>query len=139
MVASALQKYVQDKGIKFIVLFGSYATKTAGESSDFDIAVYLKGNRSLFDDLSEYSDILCKIGGFLGINPDKMDLTDLNSANILLRYDVTSKGELLYGNADEYQQFKAFAFREYVDARPLFDLEDFLIKKRQELIGQALG
>lgn len=69
---------------------------------------------------------------------DKIDLTDLDKVNILLRYDVTSGGKLLYGDENNYAQYRAFAFREYIDAKPLFRLEDYLINKRQRLINEAL-
>lgn len=135
-----LNKYTREKGIKFIVLFGSRAAETARDDSDFDIAVYLKGNRSVFGDLSsgEYSEMLDKFSEFFGINPDKTDLTDLNSANILLRREITSSGKLLYGDKNEYEQYKAFAFRDYIDAKPLFDLESLLINKRQKFLQETL-
>lgn len=136
-----LEKYAREKGIKFIVLFGSRATGTANNDSDFDVAVYLKDDKSVFGDLSlgEYSEMLEKLKECFGFNPDKIDLTDLNSANILLRREVTVNGKLLYGDANEYENYKAFAYRDYVDAKPLFDLESLLINKRQKLIQAAFA
>src|SRR3989344_3803751 len=62
---------------------------------------------------------------------DKIDLTDLNNDNILLRYEITRGGVLLFGDPQDYEELKAFSFRDYVDAKPLFDLEDKIIKKRK--------
>ena len=58
--------------------------------------------------------------------------------NRCLRYEVTSRGNLLYGNELEYLELKSFAFRDYVDARGLFNLEKIMIGKRHKLILEAL-
>ncbi len=124
--------------IKFVVLFGSRAKENARNDSDFDVAVAFNSGRSIFDNTNLYSEILENFSKIFNVKEDRVDLTDLNRANILLRYDITSGGELLYGDEDDYAQFKAFAFREYIDAKPLFDLENYLINKRQRLIGEVL-
>ena len=54
---------------------------------------------------------------------EKIDLTDLNNANILLRYEITRNGVILFGNAQEYEEFKAFSFRDYIDAKSLLSLK----------------
>jgi predicted nucleotidyltransferase len=136
---SKLDKFAKKHRIKFIVLFGSQAKERPKEGSDFDIAIFLENKKSIFSDLNLYSIILNELSKLLRINQDKIDLTNLNKANILLRYEITSGGKLLYGNEDEYAQFRAFASREYIDAKPLFNLESFLIKKRQKLIKEAIS
>lgn len=133
-----LAEYAKQKDIKFIVLFGSQSVGAAGEQSDFDVAVFLKNEKDFFGDFDLYSDLLDNLSKILDINMDKLDLTDLAKANILLRYEITSKGELIFGNEDSYADYRAFAFRDYIDAKPLFDLEDLLIKKRQSLIKQTI-
>lgn len=116
--------------IKFIVLFGSQTKGVPREDSDFDIAVYMDG----FNDLDAYNSVLFSLADAVNILSQKIDLTDLKNANPLLRYEITRKGELLYGNELEYLQFKAFAFRDYISARRILDLEFFLIKKRHKLL-----
>lgn len=134
----ALNQYAEEKAIKFIVLFGSRAINKAREESDCDVAVFLKNRKDFFSDFGLYSDLLKNLSAALGIGEEKLDLTNLAKANILLRYEITSKGKLLCGDENEYEEFKAFAFRDYIDAKPLFDLENLLIRKRQELIKQAI-
>jgi len=124
--------------IKFIVLFGSAATGGAKEESDFDVAVSLKGGKSIFDDMKKYSELLENLAKIFTIKEDKIDLTDLNNANILLRYEITRNGVLLFGDAQDYEDLKAFSFREYVDARSLFELENAIIKQRQDFIKKSL-
>ena len=133
-----LEKYAKEKGIKFVVLFGSQTNGSPKKESDFDVAVFLKNEKDFFSSFDLYSDLLNNLSEILGINAEKLDLTDLAKANILLRYEITSKGELIFGNEDSYADYRAFAFRDYIDAKPLFDLEDMLIKKRQSLIKQTI-
>jgi predicted nucleotidyltransferase len=140
-IKSKIKKIAEKYDIKFVVLFGSQADllKILKKDSDFDVAVFLKGKRAFFADANLYGDLLNEFSKLFNVDDSiKIDLTDLGRANILLRYEITSNGLLLYGDGDEYAQFRAFAFRDYHDARPLFALESFLIKKRQRLIKEAL-
>lgn len=133
-----LNNFAEKTGIRFVFLFGSQAVENATKESDFDIAVSFKNGISIFEDLNKYSEILENFAKIFFTGDNKIDLTDLNNANILLRYEVTRKGILLFGNIQDYEDFKAFSFRDYVDARPLFELEDAIIKKRQVLIKESL-
>lgn len=134
-----LEKYAQKSGIKFIVLFGSQTKGIIKKDSDFDIAVLTTPEKDIRNNLDNYTRILFGLSEILNIPDFKMDLTNLNNANILLRYNIISAGELLYGDKTEYEELKAFAFRDYIDAKPLFNLESLLIHKRQGLIAKALG
>jgi predicted nucleotidyltransferase len=132
-----LKKYAPEKGIKFIILFGSQATGNVLEESDFDLAVLTTKEKSI-STLDNYNDVLDFLKGVLEISDYKIDLTNLNKANPFLRYEVISSGILLYGDEDEYAGYRAFAFKEYIDSRSLFDLEKFLVKKRQRLLRELL-
>lgn len=128
-----MNKLARETGIRFIVLFGSQ-TKERKEGSDFDIAVSTLKEL----DADNYTKILSGLAEALNVPDSKIDLANLNKANILLRYEITSQGVLLYGNKTEYEELKAFAFRDYVDAESLFKLEELLIHKRQKLIKEKL-
>lgn len=134
-----LDNFAEKAGIRFVVLFGSRAAENAVKESDFDIAVSFKDGKSVFEDFKKYSEILENFSKIFSAGDEKIDLTDLNSANILLRYEITRKGVLLCGNAQDYEEFKAFSFRDYVDARSLFELEDAIIKRRQVFIRENLA
>lgn len=139
-----LNKFCEENGIKFVVLFGSRAKEIRNEKaliredSDFDIAVLTLPEKNIRNSIDNYTNVLFGLSEILNIPDYKMDLTNLNNANILLRYEITSTGELLYGDKIEFEELKAFAFRDYIDAQPLFNLESFLIYKRQNLIAEAL-
>lgn len=134
-----LAKFAEENGIKFIVLFGSQAKETVRKDSDFDIAVLTVPEKNIKTNMENYNNILFGLSKILDIPDYKTDLTNLNSANILLKYEITTKGKLIYEKGDDYEEFKARAFREYIDARPLFNLEDFLIRKRLDLLKQAIS
>ena len=133
-----IEKYAFEKGIKFIILFGSQAVGDRHENSDFDVAVLTtrENNLSVLEMYNEMLDFLSK---GLGIPDYRIDLTNLNKANPFLKYEVVSSGKLLYGDEDEYADYRAGAFKDYIDSQPLFHLEKYLIKKRQNLLGELLA
>ena len=133
-----LDNFASRNNIRFIVLFGSQTQALSQEGSDYDIAVSLKGGKSFMSDLKLYTEILDGLSAILRIAYEKIDLTDLDNANILLRYEVTCRGKLLYGDELEYLELKSFAYRDYIDAKRLFDLERDLIGKRQKMILESL-
>jgi predicted nucleotidyltransferase len=130
-----IAKIAEKNGFKLVVLFGSRATGEANEKSDYDIAI-LSGEMNIFDDIHRFSRCLSDFAILLGTNEDKIDLTNFNKANILLRHEALSGGELLYGDRNLFDEHQAFAFREFHDARKLFELENFLIQKRQNFLAQ---
>ena len=131
-------KYAFEKGIKFIILFGSQAVGDRHENSDFDVAVLTTREKNL-SVLKNYSEILDFLSNILCIPDYRIYLTNLNKANPFLKYEVVSSGKLLYGDEDEYADYRAGAFKDYIDSQPLFHLEKYLIKKRQNLLGELLA
>lgn len=132
-----LNEFAYKNGIKFIILFGSQADKTYSEGSDFDIAVLTSTAKSI-DRLEYYNNILFGISEILCISDYKIDLTNLNNADPLLRYEIVSNGLLLYGDEVDYLSFKSFAFRDYIETEDLRLLEKELILKRQKLIAEKI-
>jgi len=124
-IAKIARKY----GLKLVVLFGSRATGEAGEKSDYDLAV-LTGEKEIFGTIREYSDLLREFASVLRAEEDKIDLANFNKANILLRREIMSEGKLLFGDRNLFDEMGAAAFRDFIDARPLFELEGYLVKKR---------
>ena len=117
-----------------MIIHGSYATGTANDESDIDVATYFEPKQLIDFDFREHTKLLGELALAFKVSMEKIDLVVLNTANILLRYEVTSKGKLVCGDADAYAQYCAFAYRDYVDAKPLFDLESIMIRKRHALI-----
>lgn len=133
-----IKEFALENNVKFIVLFGSFAFGKTKEKSDIDVALYLNGNQLVLKNFPAYSKILGGLTEIFGSSDKIIDIVDLKTANILLRFEITSKGTLLYGDEVDYENYKSFAFRDHMDAKKLFELEDFLIKKRQKLIANIL-
>lgn len=125
-----------EHGARFVVLYGSYANGRFDMESDVDVAVYFEPDR-VPEGFTRYEEIVEQLGSVFRTDASKIDFVVLNRANILLRHEITANGKLFFGDEDDYAQYQAFAFRDYCDARPLFALEDFLIRKRQDLIRHA--
>lgn len=120
------RKYALD----FIVLYGSVAKKQEGSLSDIDIAIYRRGGISPKDFLEIYG----KIGViFLG---KEVDLKTLSGVNPLFRYYVVRDGQLIYGNKTAYNFYKAFAYKDFQEAKPLFALEEYLVNKHQKELNR---
>lgn len=130
-------KEAPSKGIELIVLFGSQAEKREHLNSDYDIAVLTVPDKNI-KDFNNYSDILLFLREALEIQDYKLDLTNINEANSLLLHNIFSKGKLIYGDRNAFDEYRAFSFREYLDARPLFQLEYHLIQKRQIFFKQII-
>jgi len=130
-----LNELAEKYQLKMMLLFGSQVRKQPEQlhqESDFDIAYLSK------KDLSgkEIIDLDCDLMNVF--NSDRVDLTDLKNANPFLRYEIAKNSQLLYGKEMDYLEFKAFAFKDYVGHRSLFELRDFLMKKRHRLLGKFL-
>jgi uncharacterized protein len=137
-ISMVLSNVLKRHPIRFVVLFGSYASGITNEKSDVDIAVFLKDSIPLFSH-NAYSDLLVSFAKEFNVSEDRIDLTDLRRANILLRYEIMTGGLLLFGDYEECEEYSIFAFKDYVDARPLFDAEDAIIRARQKILGRLIG
>ena len=133
-----VKKFALENNVKFIVLFGSFGSNKEKKESDIDMALYLNSNQLVFENFSAYSKILAGLTEIFSASDKIVDIVDLKTANILLRFEITSRGALLYGEEIDYENYKSFAFRDYTDAKKLFELEDSLIKKRQKQIANIL-
>lgn len=128
-----IENIAQKHNIKFVVVFGTAASGLMRDSSDIDVAV-LQKNHALFD-YKSFLDVSGELADALASGFRKIDQVDLASANILLRYEITQNGILLYGDETVYQDYRIFAFKDYIDSQSLRDLESLIIKKRQDTLA----
>lgn len=105
-----------------VYLFGSQVDGTAYEQSDFDFAVLLK----TLPDLEKTSLLKLEIEEkAASILNKKVDIFILNSATILQKFMVISKGILIYSdskNENKRTDFEDIAIRDYLDFKPFIDL-----------------
>lgn len=123
--------------LRMVVLFGSQAMGQANEQSDYDVAVLLKENERI-DNLQKYNDLLSFLAEILQTSEEKVDLTDIRTAPPLLFYEIFTEGKLLYGDELDFEEYRAKAFRKYIDAQPLFELRRTIIEKKQKLLKEKI-
>lgn len=96
--------------IKMLILFGSRATGRTHANSDWDFAVlcdeekrqgYTKENPLV------YFEIPLILGKIFGINPDTIDIVELNKSSQLISHYVVRDGIILYEQEEgEFEKFK---------------------------------
>lgn len=130
----ALDAVCRREGIRFVVLFGSRATGSPppGPDSDLDVAVYL-GRRDGRPDVWRLLEELS--GVFPG---ESLDLVVVDAIDPLFRWEVMRAGVRLWGDPDEYLEFRAFAFRDFVDSADLRALERALFEKKMAYLRRRL-
>lgn len=96
--------------IKTLALFGSQARGDIHADSDWDFAVFY--DRKIRENIVS-NDILANwetprlLAEIFNINPDKIDLVDLNCCNPLIAHFVARDGQLLYeSNTGDFLKFQ---------------------------------
>ena len=105
-----LEEFTKTHGVRFVILFGSQTEGAANEKSDYDVALLFR-NPEKFSE--KYTETLFAVSEHLGVPPEQVDLANLGADNILLRYEITRGGRLLFGDPDDYLQYQNFAYRDY--------------------------
>jgi len=109
-----LNKIAKEQKLKFVILHGSRVTgKTVNPEPDIDIAFLGQGKLSAKNYLNLYSNLAEVFG-------NNLDLKQVNTANPLFRFEVIKNGQLLYGNKEEYNEYQIYAYRSYIDTKPLY-------------------
>ncbi len=128
-IADVSQRY----GLRFVILFGSYAREEEKDTSDVDVAVLAehKPDAELFGIL---------FSAFSEIFPHKeIDVRFLNNPDLLFRFQVVKDGVLLYGDKKEYEAYYRYSIKSYVDdGRKYFPFRDQLLREQQQKLEEAL-
>ncbi|MDH4201056.1 MAG: nucleotidyltransferase domain-containing protein [Spirochaetia bacterium] len=117
--------------LRLIVLFGSRAKLSPAptEESDVDVAVLGCPKNKFWD--------CFKIVGKLF--PDYvLDLVQLEGADPLFRYEIMNHSVLLWGDPDLYYEYRAYAYRDFIDSADLFQLENNLFTKKMKYLAEQL-
>lgn len=124
-----LEKIAEKHRLRFIILHGSYAKGTPRPDSDLDIAI-LGERKPSFD---EFLAIYGELGDAFGDTREReLDVKTLHGVDPLFRHLAVRDGMLLYGNPTEYAQYKAYAFRDYMDTADLRELEFSMTRAKHE-------
>ena len=118
-----IEKIAQKYNLEMILLFGSQVNGRAKFDSDVDIA-YSAQKLLPTNEKIDLNNDLCDF-----FKKDIVDQVDIKNANPLLLYEISQNSKLIFGKEIDYLEFRAFAFRNYIDSESLFNLEKLLIKK----------
>ena len=103
-----IEEVARKFGIRYVILFGSFAHKTSTEESDIDIAIKLKTK-----DKKEAVRILKELAILL---PDNIDIVLINFAPFSLLYEIYTKGKLIYcENKEEFYEDAFKVVKKYED------------------------
>lgn len=86
--------------------------------------------KEFFNIHDELTDLLCQY------QRCELDLKTLHQVDPFFRHLALRDGILLYGDLLEYQQLKAYAFRDFIDTSDLRRLELHLIRKKQKILEE---
>lgn len=117
-------------GVRMLVVFGSRVTgrPLPTPESDLDLAV-LGGQPDLPACLDELGKVFPR---------HELDIVHLGRADPLLRQEIMRSARLLYGDPDLFCEYKAYAYRDYIDSADLRRLEDRLFRLKMARLREAL-
>jgi len=118
-------------GLRLVVLFGSHAKGRLqpGPESDVDVAVSGCPSEKYWEC---YKAIDEAFGGV------ELDLVRLEYADPLFRYEIMQSGILLEGDPDIFCEYRAYAYRDFIDSADLFALEQTLFRKKMARLREQL-
>jgi hypothetical protein len=124
-----LRGYARAKGVEALYLFGSTASGRRTPLSDVDVAVLLPEHVPQEEYLEQRLGMIAELSELLGTNA--VDLVILNLAPPLLVHRVITRGKLVYARDDlRRTRFEARAIQEYLDLKPLYELERRYLRER---------
>ncbi len=131
-VRARAAEVAQRFGLRMLVLYGSRARgrdPAPAPDSDVDVAVLGCLRERFFDCLDAVAGIFPQL---------EVDLARFEDADPLFRYEIMRDAVLLAGDEDLFCEYRAYAFRDFVDSADLRALEEALHRKRMKRIAEAL-
>ena len=120
-----LERVCVKYNLKLLVMFGSQTSKNIHSESDLDLAFFSDkkiNEQKLYDDLS------------IIFNRADIDLINLfTTHNHLLRYEILSKGKVLYEESHGLKiKMEGQSYIDYIDFKPYYELRSLLLDKKLE-------
>lgn len=127
-----IKKVGEKYDLKLLLLHGSYATGGKRKDSDIDIAALGKVRL----DSKTLAKIYFELENIFVDNLDKeLDFKSLHGADPYFIYKVAMDSQLLFGKPVEYDEFRAYALRIYLDSKDLRRLEKKMVRKYQNYLN----
>jgi predicted nucleotidyltransferase len=118
-----LERIAGKHHLKLVVVYDSTARGEERPGSDVDLAVLGEkelGSEALLELSFQFQHL---------VGEAQVHLVSLHRVDPFFRYQVTRDSILLYGEPLDYHDFRAYAFRAYVDSRDLLRLERRLTER----------
>jgi predicted nucleotidyltransferase len=131
---AALERICERLGVRLLVLFGSHSPGglPPGPGSDVDLALSFGRDASRVPVLDLHELLAPAFPG------GQLDIVLLHDADPLFRWEIMERATLLYGDVDEFLEYRAFAYRDFVDSADLRALERTLSDYKLERIRERL-
>lgn len=109
--------------LNFIALFGSHAQECDRKESDIDIAVSTKEKLDYTQEFFLQKE-LSKL-----LRESDIDLVQVSQASPLLMFNIAFKSQMLHeATKHSFAYFQMYAFKRYVEAKPLYALQKTLLE-----------
>lgn len=123
-IKQATEKYLANKPVGFVVVFGSQVTGKADSQSDLDIAVGFP-NKNLTDEekLNIIDGYSLELSSALKMPFEKIDIKIFEELPLTLRFRIIQQGETIF--VKDLLDYRTKAVRTvamYHDEKPFFDL-----------------
>src|SRR3989338_1817513 len=116
---SELKKLTAKYALELLVFFGSSVTSNTHKESDADVAYLSKKPLKLMEE----AELAVKLQPIL--KNRTIDLVNIHMAPPLLLYAISNYGQVLYQSHPlKFYELRAYAFKRYVEAMPLFKLQE---------------
>jgi len=114
--------------VKLAYLFGSVAEGKEGKLSDVDLAVFLDESLSKKEILNLQLKVISELTSIL--KTDKVDLTVMNNAPLLLKYNIIKHGKILKQDIEIKIRVESEILSDYLDMKYFIDRHTNLAIKR---------
>lgn len=125
----------RELGLAMIVAYGSRAggaSMAPGPDSDLDLALLGPG----LSGWARMSACLTALGEVFPSYP--IDAVFLSEADPLFRWEIMRAGRLLFGDPIRFLEYRAFAYKDFIDSADLRRVEAALFRKRMDWIREQL-
>jgi predicted nucleotidyltransferase len=117
--------------LRLVVLFGSHARgrPEPGPESDVDVGVYGCPRDKYWECYKAIDKAFGRV---------ELDLVRLEDADPLFRYEIMQSGILLEGDPEFFCEYRAYAYKDFIDSADLFALEETLFRKKMARLRKQL-
>jgi len=123
----------EQEHVKLAYLFGSVAEGKEGKLSDFDIAVFFDEFMSKKERFNLQLKLMSEMTSIL--RTDKVDITVMNDAPLLLNYNIIKHGKILKDDIETKIRIESRILSDYLDMKYYIDRHTNLAIKRIAKMG----